>query len=124
MNNTFIKILLILASGLMVRAAFSNTYPPADTLSESAIHRDMTSEDANAIDRYALPTSKDYIESCQREGLLRHPGLIEKQQILNRSGNFWVRFKIQTQGGSDWFALCSLETGEIIREQKLVDAKF
>jgi hypothetical protein len=35
-----------------------------------------------------------------------------------------VRFEIQTQGGSDWFALCSLETGEIIREQKLVDAKF
>lgn len=120
MDNKFIKILLILALGLMACSAFSNTFPP----SESAIHRDISNEDANAADRYALPSSKEYIESCQREGLLRHPGLIEKQQILNRSGNFWVRFEIQTHGGPNWFALCSLETGEIIREQKLVDAKF
>jgi hypothetical protein len=120
MDNKFIKILLILALGLMDRSAFSNTFPS----SESALHRSIASEDANTADHYALPSSKDYIESCQREGLLRHPGLIEKQQILNRSGNFWVRFEIQTHGGSDWFALCSLETGEIIREQKLVDAKF
>jgi len=120
MNNKFIKIVLILASTLVVWPAFSNTFP----LSESALYRDMTGEGENVADRYALPASKGYIESCQREGLLRHPGLIEKQQILNRSGNFWVRFEIQTQGGSDWFALCSLETGEIIREQKLVDAKF
>jgi hypothetical protein len=120
MDNKFIKVLLILALGLTDRSAFSNTVPSL----ESALYRDIAGEDANSDGRYALPSSKGYIESCQREGLLRHPGLIEKQQILNRSGNFWVRFEIQTQGGSDWFALCSLETGEIIREQKLVDAKF
>jgi len=120
MDNKFTKSLLILVSTLVVWPAFSNTF----SSSESALYRDINGEDENVADRYALPTSKDYIESCQREGLLRHPGLIEKQQILNRSGSFWVRFEIQTQGGSDWFALCSLETGEIIREQKLVDAKF
>jgi hypothetical protein len=120
MDNKFIKILLILALGLMDRSAFSNTVPPL----EAVIHQDIAGEDANVDERYALPSSKGYIESCQREGLLRHPGSIEKQQILNRSGNFWVRFEIQTHGGPNWFALCSLETGEIIREQKLVDAKF
>lgn len=120
MNNKFIKIPLLLASALVVWPAFSNTFPA----SESAVYRDVTREDANIADRYALPASKGYIESCQREGLFRHPGLIEKQQILNRSGNFWVRFEIQTHGGPNWTALCSLETGEITREQKLVDAKF
>ncbi|MGZ4954895.1 MAG: hypothetical protein ACXV8Q_07260 [Methylobacter sp.] len=121
MNNKFIKVLLILASSFTVRAAFSNTFHSVDTLSGLDTYKEVAGADANTIDRYPLPPSKVFIESCQREGLLRHPGVIEKQQILHRYGDFWVRFEIQARGGSEWLALCSLETGKIIREQKLLD---
>ncbi|MDO9270356.1 MAG: hypothetical protein Q7T96_14725 [Methylobacter sp.] len=124
MNSKFIKFFMILVSSLMAQAAFSNTFHSVDTLSKLAIYKEVASADANIDDRYALPPSKVYIESCQREGLLRHPGVIEKQQILRRYGAFWVGFEIQARrgGGSGWFALCNLQTGKIIREHKLVDA--
>lgn len=119
MNNKFIKFFMILVSSLMAQAAFSNTFHSVDTLSRLATYREIVGADANITDRYTLPPSKVYIESCQREGLLRHPGVIEKQQILRRYGDFWVRIEIQVRSGSEWFALCDLETGKIIREQKL-----
>lgn len=124
MNNKFINILLILASGLMIRVAFSNTFYTVDTPSKLVLQDNIASVNSNSADRYALPSNKSYIETCFREGLLRHPGVIDKQQILHQSGNFWVRFEIQAHSGSEWFALCNLGTGEIIREQKLVDAAF
>ncbi|MFA5018972.1 MAG: hypothetical protein WC504_15585 [Methylobacter sp.] len=119
MNNKLIKFFMILVSSLMIQAAFSNTFHAVDTL--SGLTADSEIVGAN---RYTLPHSKVYIEPCQREGLLRHPGVIEKQQILHRHGDFWVRLEIQTRGGSEWFALCDLKTGKIIREQKLIDDVF
>lgn len=124
MNNKCIKILLILVSSLMVQAAFSNTFHSVDTLSRLATYREIVGVDANITDRYTLPPSKVYIESCQREGLLRHSGVLEKQQILRRYGDFWVRFEIQARGSSEWFALCDLETGRVIHEHKLIDDAF
>ncbi|MGZ4976108.1 MAG: hypothetical protein ACXV8O_03050 [Methylobacter sp.] len=120
MNNKLIQVLLILVSILMVRVAFSNTLHSVDTLSKVAAYNDVVGSDVN--DRYTLPPSKVHIESCRREGQLRHPGMIERQQILHRYGDFWLRFEIQERGGSEWLELCSLETGKIIREQKLIDA--
>lgn len=93
-----------------------------DTLSGLDTDKEAAGANANTIDRYPLPSSKVYIGFCQREGLLRHPGVIAKQQILHRYGDFWVRFEIQARGGSEWLVQCSLETGKIIREQKLLDA--
>lgn len=124
MNNTFIKFFMIMVSSLMAQAAFSNTFHSVDTLSRFATYRKVGGADANITDRYTLPPRKVYIESCQREGLLRHPGMIETLQILHRHGDFLVRLEIQARGGSEWFALCDLETGKIIREQKLVDDVF
>jgi len=122
MNNKLIQVLLILVSSLLVRVAFSNTLHSVDTLSKVAAYDDVAGADVNMTDRYALPPSKVHIESCRREGQLRHPGMIERQQILHRYGDFWLRFEIQERGGSEWLELCSLETGKIIREQKLIDA--
>ncbi|EGW23241.1 hypothetical protein [Methylobacter tundripaludum] len=124
MNNKFIKFFMILMSSLMTQAAFSNTFYTVDTLSGLTADRGIVGTNANMTDRYTLPPNKVYIEPCQREGLLRHPGVIEKQQILHRHGDFWVRLEIQTRGGSEWFALCDLKTGKIIREQKLIDDVF
>jgi len=124
MNNKLIKFFMILVSSLMTQAAFSNTFHAVDTLSGLTADSEIASTNANMTDRYTLPHSKVYIESCQREGLLRHPGIIEKQQILHRHGGFWVRLEIQARGGSEWFALCDLKTGKIIREQKLIDDVF
>lgn len=80
--------------------------------------------DANMTDRYRLPPSKIYIESCGREALLLHPGVIEKQQILHRHGNFSVRHEIAAHDGSEWLVLCDLATGSISREQKLIDDRL
>jgi hypothetical protein len=49
----------------------------------------VASADVNDADRYTLP-SKGYIETCQREALLLHPGVIEKQRTLHQHGDFWV----------------------------------
>ncbi|MDI1279329.1 hypothetical protein [Methylobacter sp.] len=124
MNNTFIKFFMILMSSLMTQAAFSNTFHAVDTLSGLTVDRESVGANENTTNRYTLPPNKVYIEPCQREGLLRHPGVIEKQQILHRHGDFWVRLEIQARGGSEWFALCDLKTGKIIREQKLIDDVF
>ncbi len=80
--------------------------------------------DANNTDRYAPPPSKAYIEPCQREALLLHPGIIGKQRMLHRHRDFWMEYEIQVRDGSEWLVLCDLRTGKIIRDQKLVDDAF
>ncbi len=84
----------------------------------------VASSDADDADRYALPLSKVYIEPCKKEALILHPGVIEKQQMLHRYGNYWVEYGIQAHDGSEWFVLCDLSTGKINSEQKLVDDVF
>jgi len=108
----------------VAQAALSNIAHPADTLSGLAAYRTVGSGDAGITDRYMLPPSKVYIESCQREVLLLHPGAIEKQQMLHRHGDFWVRYEIQAHDGSEWFVLCDLTTGRVIREHQLIDDVF
>ena len=81
----------------------------------------ITGANANDTDSYTLPPSKVYIETCQREALLLHPGVIEKQRMLHRHGDFWVEYEIQAHDGVEWIVLCDLKTGKVIREQKLVD---
>jgi hypothetical protein len=110
--NSIVKKFLILVSSLAAQAVLAN----ADMAAGGA--------DSGIADRYALPPSKVYIESCQREVLLRHPGIIGKQQILHRHGDFWAQYEIQAHDGSEWFVLCDLATGKVIREQKLVDDTF
>jgi hypothetical protein len=84
----------------------------------------VASADVYDTDRYTLPPSKVYIEPCQRESLLLHPGVIDEQRILHRQGDFWVRLDIQARDGSEWLVLCDLATGKIICDQKLVDDAF
>jgi hypothetical protein len=124
MNNQFVKKTLILVSSLVAQAAMPNIAYPTDTLSGLAAYRKVSSAGADITDRYTLPPSKVYIESCQREGLLLHPGAIEKQQMLHRHGDFWVRYEIQARDGSEWFVRCDLATGRVIREYKLSDDAF
>ena len=68
-----------------------------------------------------LPPNKEYIKPCQREALFLHPGMIEEVRILHRHGDFWVQLDLQGHDDVEWFVLCDLATGKIIREQKLVD---
>ena len=112
MNNKFIKKVLILVLSLMVQAAFSNLAHSADALSGVKFGT-ADSSDTNINDRYVLPPSKVNIELCKREVLLLHPGLIEKQRILHRHGDFMVRFQIQGNDGLEWFMLCDLATGKV-----------
>lgn len=121
MNSKFSKQILTLVMSLMAHAVFSDTSHLPDTLSRLSSVRVVGDADVNITDRYALPPSKVYIEPCQRKALLLHPGLLEKQRILHRNGGFWLRFEIQEHEGSEWFMLCDLASGKIIREQKLVD---
>jgi hypothetical protein len=107
-----------------IQALLSNTSHSADTLSGLAAYRKADSADASITDRYALPPSKVCIEPCQREALLLHPGTIEKQRILYRHGDFWAQYEIQARNGSEWFVLCDLATGKVIREQTLIDDGF
>ena len=80
----------------------------------------VTSAEANDT-RYTLPPSKVYIEPCQRQVLLLHPGVIDEQRMLHRHGDFWMEYDIQAHDGSEWLVLCDLATGKIIRERKRVD---
>ncbi|MGZ8175583.1 MULTISPECIES: hypothetical protein [Methylobacter] len=116
MNSKFIKKVLILMVSLVAQTAFSNLAHSADILSRLATYREVVGADANITDRYALPPSKVNIEPCQREALRLHPGIIEKQRMLHRRGDFLVRFQIQAHDGLDWFMLCDLATGKIIEE--------
>ena len=85
----------------------------------------VASADANDTDRYTLPPSKEYIELCQKEALLLHPGEIEKERMLHRHGDFWVEYEIQARStAAEWLVLCDLTTGKVIREQKLIDDAF
>lgn len=98
----------------MALATCSNLAYSTDTLSRWAAYREAGGADRNIIDRYALPPSKVNIEPCKREALRLHPGLIEKQRMLHRHGDFMVRFQIQGYDGLDWFMLCDLATGKTI----------
>jgi hypothetical protein len=96
MNYKCIKVFLILLSSLMAQATFSNTVHSADTLSRLPTYREVAGTDANLSGRYALPSTKFNIEPCQHEALRLHPGVIEKQRMLHRRGDFLIRFQIQT----------------------------
>ena len=82
----------------------------------------FTRADANDTN-FSLPLDKEYIERCQKEALLLHPGDIEKERMLHKHGAFWVEYEIQTGNGNgaQWLVLCDLKNGEVIREQKLID---
>ncbi|MFZ2311529.1 MAG: hypothetical protein WAV82_02830 [Methylobacter sp.] len=124
MNSKCIKNFLILVSSLVAQAALSNIAHSANTLSGLAVYREFDSANANITDRYTLPPSKVYIESCQIEALLLHPGVIEEQRRLYRHGVFWWRYEIQARNGTQWHVLCDEATGRIIREQELADDAF
>jgi len=79
---------------------------------------------ANISDPYQLPPSMVYIEACQQEALHLHPGVIDKQRVINRHGDFWVRYEILMRSGVEWSVICDLANGKIIREQNLVDGSF
>jgi len=114
MNSQCIQKILILVLSLMAQAAFSNIAHSADTLSRLAAYKEVAGADANNAGRYALPPSKVNIEPCQRESLRLHPGVVEKQRMLHRHGDYLVRFQIQADDGFAWFVLCDLATGKII----------
>lgn len=124
MNSKMVKKVLVLVSSLVAQAALSNIAHPADALPGLAAYRKVGNGDAGINGRYTLPPSKVNIEPCQREVLLLHPGAIEKQQMLHRHGDFWARYEIQARDGSEWFVLCDLATGRVIREHKLIDDAF
>jgi hypothetical protein len=44
--------------------------------------------------------------------------------MLHRHGDFWARYEVQARDGSEWFVLCDLATGRIIREHKLINDAF
>jgi hypothetical protein len=121
MNRTLIKKVLILLFSLGIPTVFSNISYSANTL--SAGYREVGAKH-DISSRYTLPPSKTQLEPCRQKALLLHPGIIEKQQMLHRNGDFWLRYEIQARDGSEWFALCDLESGTIIREQELADDAF
>lgn len=75
--------------------------------------------DAGKTDRYKLPPSRVYIETCQREVLRLNPGLIDKLRVLPQPKTFWIRYQIQMRGGAEWSVVCDLANGKIIRDQSL-----
>ncbi len=114
MSSKYVQKVLILALSLVAQSAFSNIAHSADTLSRSAAYKEAVGANENITGRYALPPSKVNIEPCQREALRQHPGMIEKQRMLHRHGDFLVRFQVQASDGLEWFMLCNLATGKII----------
>jgi hypothetical protein len=60
--------------------------------------------------RYALPTTKAYIEPCARAALALHPGTMETLRMLHRDGDFLVRYAIAGDDGSEWAILCNGST--------------
>jgi len=122
MNRTLIKKILILSLSLGMQAVFSNITYSADAL--SAGYKQVGATNADVPGRYTLPSSKTQLEPCRQKALLLHPGIIEKQQMLHRNGDFWLRYDIQAVDGSEWFMLCDLANGRIIREQKLASDAF
>ncbi|MDD5274300.1 MAG: hypothetical protein PHU14_16480 [Methylovulum sp.] len=67
--------------------------------------------DRNINGVYTLPPNKAYIEPCQREALLIHPGIVEQQRILHKHG-FRVRYQIVSKDGSESIVLCDLANGK------------
>jgi hypothetical protein len=94
------------------------------SLLKLAIFMQIAGADADDTDRYTLPPSKVFIEPCQREALLQHPGMIEKLRMQHRHGDFWMEYEIQARDGAEWIVLCDLASGSIIREQKLADDAY
>lgn len=114
MNRTFI---LLLAITFSVPALSANKAEAA----LAAAYKEPNSMNTDAS-RYTLPPSKKFVEMCRQKARLLHPGTVEKQQMLNRHGDFWLRYEIRAQDGSEWYLLCDLANGEIASEQKLVDS--
>ena len=115
MYHKLTKKSLILVLSLMIQTGFSNIAHSAVTpsgLEPGSVAIDST--DANTTDRYSLLPSKVYIEPCQREALRLHPGMIEKQRLLHRHGDFFMMYEIQVRDGRVWLTLCDLATGKII----------
>jgi len=115
MYHKFTKKSLILVLSLMIQIGFSNIAHSAVTSSElepGSVAIDST--DANTTGRYPLLPSKVYIKPCQREALRLHPGIIEKQRLLQRHGNFFMEYEIQARDGRVWLMQCDLATGKII----------
>ncbi|POZ52216.1 hypothetical protein [Methylovulum psychrotolerans] len=79
---------------------------------------------AGNIETYNLPASKVYQGYCRQEALRLHPGVIAQQRLLHSNGEFLLRNGIQAGDGSEWFVVCDLANGNIIREQKLADGKI
>lgn len=75
---------------------------------------------ADATSSYGLPASKTYFPVCRYEALQLHPGVIEKQQVIQHTPTFWVQYLIRGQDTSEWSVLCDLAHGNIIKEQKLI----
>ncbi|MGZ5052887.1 MAG: hypothetical protein ACXWF8_16760 [Methylobacter sp.] len=116
MNRTFIQNVLLLSITFSVQAVPAST--AEGTL--AAAYKEPHAMNADAS-RYVLPPSKKFIGACRQRAQLLHPGTVEKQQMLNRHGNFWLRYEIRAQDGSEWLVLCDLAKGEIANEQKLID---
>ncbi len=113
MNSELIKVLILVVS-LIIQSTFSNIAHSEDTLSRSANYKEVVGADANITERYALPPSKVNIELCQQQAIRLHPGIIEKQRMLHRHGDFLMRYEIQAGDGLEWFMLCDLATGKVI----------
>ncbi len=73
---------------------------------------------------YALPPSKAYFESCEKEALRLHPGSIEMRKIIHRNSDFWMRYDINAYDDSEWIALCDLSNGKVVLEQQLISIVF
>lgn len=68
---------------------------------------------------YALPNSKAYLQTCQQQTLLIHPGIIANSRLLH-GDTVTERYEMQVKDGDEWLVLCDLATGKIIGEQKLL----
>lgn len=79
----------------------------------------VANADTVKTDRYALPPNKVHIETCQREALRLHPGLIDKSRVLPQPKTFLIRYDILMRGGAEWSVVCDLANGKIIRDQSL-----
>ncbi len=116
MIHTFIEKNRFQMISLIGLAVFLSASYSAEILSAA----DDKAGSANS--RYTLPPSKKFIESCRTKAQLLHSGSVEKQQILKRHGDFWLRYEIQARDGSEWLVLCDLANGEIVNQQELIDS--
>ncbi|MBL1264372.1 hypothetical protein [Candidatus Methylomicrobium oryzae] len=69
-------------------------------------------------ERYVLPYSKAYLESCNYAALALHPGVIEVQREQHSDGNFRVHYQIMMPDSAEWIVVCDLADGKIIRNEQ------